>query len=617
MYPGIHVSVRFRTICTRLPVNGTPVYRTIPTNVSIRPTMTRNAISVRRSLHSSRHVRNAGETKQVIESETTMTSRAAKLAKENAEASSTATSTGGAATASTKAATSGEAGVASATTSTAAAPIKPKKTIWQKVKEEAVHYWHGTKLLGLEIKISSKLTWKLLNGGYLTRREARQLRRTTSDIMRLVPFAVFVLVPFMELLLPVALKLFPNMLPSTYESKSTEEEKKRKLLKVRLEMANFLQETIAESGFPGSDNSQAAKEFSDFFRKIRMTGEQPSTENLLTVARRFEDELTLDNLSRPQLVSMCKYMNINAFGTDNFLRFQIRNRMRQIKADDIVIQSEGIPSLTIQELQSACAARGIRTIGASPGRLRDELAQWVDLNLNHQVPSTLLILSRAFSFTDRSLTTEDALRATFNSLPDNLVNETELQVLELVGQSTYKQKLDVLEQQQELIEDESEQEEKEAQARREEEELQEQKRKEQERSDKDAEKRDAFVADAKAVEEARKEGKKSDDKLSDEETQELQDALAKLRTKVDVLEERAQLNEIKFHHEDYKDLIEELKEATQRDADKASMRLGKKLEKMLNEIDRELDTLEKEHDEPVKEEEKEPRVQDILMYGKF
>lgn len=48
-----------------------------------------------------------------------------------------------------------------------------------------------------------------------------QLRRTTSDILRLVPFAVFVIVPFMELLLPVALKLFPNMLPSTYESKSS------------------------------------------------------------------------------------------------------------------------------------------------------------------------------------------------------------------------------------------------------------------------------------------------------------------------------------------------------------------------------------------------------------
>jgi hypothetical protein len=34
-----------------------------------------------------------------------------------------------------------------------------------------------------------------------------------------VPFSVFIIVPFMELLLPVALKLFPNMLPSTFEDK--------------------------------------------------------------------------------------------------------------------------------------------------------------------------------------------------------------------------------------------------------------------------------------------------------------------------------------------------------------------------------------------------------------
>lgn len=29
--------------------------------------------------------------------------------------------------------------------------------------------------------------------------------------------SVFVLVPFMELLLPLALKIFPNMLPSTFQ----------------------------------------------------------------------------------------------------------------------------------------------------------------------------------------------------------------------------------------------------------------------------------------------------------------------------------------------------------------------------------------------------------------
>ena len=50
-------------------------------------------------------------------------------------------------------------------------------------------------------------------------RHHAQLKRTTQDLLRLIPFAVFVVVPFMEFLLPVALKLFPNMLPSTFEDK--------------------------------------------------------------------------------------------------------------------------------------------------------------------------------------------------------------------------------------------------------------------------------------------------------------------------------------------------------------------------------------------------------------
>lgn len=35
-----------------------------------------------------------------------------------------------------------------------------------------------------------------------------------------MPFLVFVVVPFMEFLLPVVVKLFPNMLPSTFETQS-------------------------------------------------------------------------------------------------------------------------------------------------------------------------------------------------------------------------------------------------------------------------------------------------------------------------------------------------------------------------------------------------------------
>ncbi|KAF9375482.1 hypothetical protein CPB97_011441, partial [Podila verticillata] len=346
--------------------------------------------------------------------------------------------------------------------------VQPKKSLWERFKLEMIHYWHGTKLLGKEIKISTKLAGRVLQGNKLTRREQRQLRRTTGDLMRLIPFSVFLIVPFMELLLPVALKLFPNMLPSTFEDKFAEEEKKRKLLKMRLEMAKFLQETIEESGIPGSQRAEAVKEFGDFFRKVRTTGEQASTDELIRVAKLFHDELTLDNLSRPQLVSMARYMNLNAFGTDNFLRYQIRNKMNSIKQDDKLIMSEGVDSLTTRELQAACQSRGIRTGGVSPARLRSELAQWLELNLTYAIPSSLLILSRAFSFSDSKdlATPVEALQATLSSLPDSLLTETELHVSELEGAATPQQKLEVLEQQEELIADELAQEEKEEKARK-------------------------------------------------------------------------------------------------------------------------------------------------------
>ncbi|KAG0372079.1 hypothetical protein BGX24_000775 [Mortierella sp. AD032] len=349
------------------------------------------------------------------------------------------------------------------------AVVEPKKSLWIRFKNEMIHYWHGTKLLGKEIKISTKLAGRLLNGNKLTRREQRQLRRTTGDLLRLVPFSVFLIVPFMELLLPVALKLFPNMLPSTFEDKFAEEEKKRKLLKMRLEMAKFLQETIEESGIPGSQRAEAVKEFGDFFRKVRTTGEQASTDELIRVAKLFHDELTLDNLSRPQLVSMCRYMNLNAFGTDNFLRYQIRTKMASIKQDDKLIMAEGVDSLTTRELQAACQSRGIRTGGVSPARLRSELSQWLELNLTYAIPSSLLILSRAFSFSDSKdlATPVEALQATLSSLPDSLLTETELHVSELEGAATPQQKLEVLEQQEEMIADEKAQEDKEEKARKE------------------------------------------------------------------------------------------------------------------------------------------------------
>lgn len=338
---------------------------------------------------------------------------------------------------------------------------QPKLTIWGKVKREVHHYWDGTKLLATEVRISTKLAVKMAAGYELSRRENRQLQRTVQDLGRLVPFSVFVIVPFAELLLPVALKLFPNLLPSTYEGQTSKDAKATHLRATRKEVSSFLRDTLKETGLPVSAVNAQKEEFAEFFRKVRATGESPTHADVIKVCKIFKDDLTLDNLSRPQLVGMTKYMNLNTFGTDMMLRYQIRHRMRQIKRDDRAISFEGVDSLSVPELQMACASRGLRTHGMSPGRLRDDLQMWLDLRLKYGVPSTLLVLSNAFMYTqgkDSEISSQmDALQAVLSSIPEELFHEIELEVHNAEGAATNKQRLEVLKEQQDLIEEENEQ----------------------------------------------------------------------------------------------------------------------------------------------------------------
>ncbi|KAK4231238.1 LETM1-like protein-domain-containing protein [Podospora fimiseda] len=337
-----------------------------------------------------------------------------------------------------------------------------KLTIGQKIKKEAQHYWDGTKLLAAEVKISSRLALKMAAGYELTRRENRQLQRTVQDLGRLVPFSMFIIIPFAELLLPVALKLFPNLLPSTYEAQKSKDKKASVLRATRKEVSDFLRQTMKETGLPLTPATAQKEEFTNFFRKLRSTGERPTSEDVIKVCKIFKDDVTLDNLSRPQLVSMCRYLNLNTFGTDMMLRYQLRHRMRQIKRDDRAISYEGVDSLSVAELQLACASRGIKSYGVSPARLREDLQTWLDLRLRDGVPSTLLVLSNAYMYgqtqTEDNVSSQiQALTNVLSSIPEELFHEIELEVHHAEGAATNKQRLEVLKEQQELIEEELQQ----------------------------------------------------------------------------------------------------------------------------------------------------------------
>lgn len=291
-------------------------------------------------------------------------------------------------------------------------------------RHEAQHYWNGTKLLVADVRTARTLLRKTLDGNALTRRERKQLLRTVSDLFRLVPFSMFVIIPFMEFALPFALRIFPNLLPSTFQDSLKAEETMKRELQSRIAMAQFFQDTLEtlakeqkkkavrrrqemeQAGDDPADvdsmihkQEDSAASMLEFLSKAR-NGEMIPPDVIIRYAKYFQDDLTLDNMPRMQLINMCRYMNIPPYGADSFLRFQLRHRIRSLKEDDQRILWEGIESLTKMELREAVQERGMRSTGLSKDAYKRALQQWLDLSVNKNVPIALLIMSRTFFLQD-------------------------------------------------------------------------------------------------------------------------------------------------------------------------------------------------------------------------
>lgn len=337
-----------------------------------------------------------------------------------------------------------------------ASEVAVKKGVWEKVKAEVKHYYSGFKLLFLDVKISSKIVWKTLQGKTLSRRENRQLVRTVSDLFRLVPFSVFILVPFMELLLPVALKLFPGMLPSTFTSADDREVKMRRALKAKLEYAKFLQKTLDNMGptDTSSHYSQSASDFVKFYDKIKTGGEQVTNKEILKFSQLFEDSITLDNMARGQLVAICRLLELTPIGTNAFLRFQIEMQLRKLRADDIIIAKEGMDQLTVRELQQACKDRGMRAVGVPQERLIRQLTQWIELSTNEKVPPSLLLLSRTL-YLPETMAPAQAIEASIGALPEAVAMGTKAKIGEREGKIDNVTRLELIQQEQVKIDEEA------------------------------------------------------------------------------------------------------------------------------------------------------------------
>jgi LETM1 and EF-hand domain-containing protein 1, mitochondrial len=501
--------------------------------------------------------------------------------------------------------------VASVATESAVATQVAKKSLRQRIWAELVHYYHGFRLLFIDINVCRKYLWKILNGEQLTRREHRLLIRTTSDLFRLVPFSVFIIVPFMELLLPLAIKLFPGMLPSTFQSASEKDNKLKQNLKMKIEMAKFLQKTLDDMAVQSKEHrSEAAKEFSEFFQRLRSSGGHATNEEIMKFSKLFEDEITLDSLNRQQLLAICRVLEVNTIGTSNILQFQLRMKLRSLAADDRMIQKEGIDTLNLSELQAACRARGMRAYGMSEERLRNQLNEWIDLSLNAKVPPSLLLLSRAMMLPE-DVEVSEKLKATLAALPETVATQAKAAIGEREGKIDNKTKIQLIKEEQRKIQEEQEEEKEEILAK--------QQKLQETLVDsapiitpdgivaKTSEQISQMFMEQKAMEQEEKllaENLKEKE-ISTQDLKVLEDALEEISNKKSLLVEKEEIKEIKEEIAEYKEDIEELEEIVTKNKDekvevresRAAKLLYKKVNSMINKLDTVLEDLEKKEKE--------------------
>jgi len=296
--------------------------------------------------------------------------------------------------------------------------------MWLTLKETAHHYWHGSKLLAADIRIAARLLGRVATARSLSRREHNLLVRVCADIARIVPLAFFVLVPMMEFALPFALKLFPGLLPSTFAEAHLKEEQRKKLLKVRMEMAQLMQHTLderaaqvtreerarerrksaeavsdgGEPAVPQRETSLMNQDVREFMLRMKEGGRAASSEELVKMMCGFKDNVTLDHLYRDQLVAMAQFLGMNHFAPTPLLRYSLRQRLRKLRNEDKDILWEGVHSLSDKELVTDLRHRGLPTAHMDAIEMREALENWLKLSQVRELPYSLLIMTNMLHF---------------------------------------------------------------------------------------------------------------------------------------------------------------------------------------------------------------------------
>lgn len=290
-----------------------------------------------------------------------------------------------------------------ASPSTEVAKKKKQFGWWPWLKEQVLHLWHGSKLLALNTRIALRLKRQIMAGQKPTRRERQLLEKTTKDLLRLVPFSAFILIPGGELLLPVAVSIFPNLMPSTFTTKDQRRDRQirdslaRGTARRRIFEHMVTQVLCSEAFSPDSKGTP-------LFRAMATEG-LADADSIRSLSKYFNDDgpLALGRLPRYVLRDLTVVSGTSSTFSarlkrsllptglyEAVARHDIDKHMEFRKTDDLSLSRVDFATLTPGEIEHECTARNLRWFG-TPDALKVQLSDWISLSLDPDIPSHMLL----------------------------------------------------------------------------------------------------------------------------------------------------------------------------------------------------------------------------------
>ncbi|KAI8057013.1 LETM1-like protein-domain-containing protein [Syncephalis plumigaleata] len=224
-----------------------------------------------------------------------------------------------------------------------------EKTMGEKIKFYARHYFNGLKQVFVNRSEASEIRKRISQGHTMTRADYQLMTRASGDVRKMLPFLLVLIV--LPESIPFLLLFAPGLVPSTC--------------------------ILPSQLIPASAYCDAVQ--------------------LQEIAAQYQTDFLIEQLSKDNLTAYCRFLGLSDFGAQYTLQRRLIKYLDYLRRDDELIQREGVDSLSNELLRDAAEERGIRSQQIEPAKLRVELQEWIDLRLGKPaIPPALLVFSQIF-----------------------------------------------------------------------------------------------------------------------------------------------------------------------------------------------------------------------------